>query len=36
VISNLRMLIRKTKHEVIIKLITHMDANSRYGSIKPN
>jgi hypothetical protein len=30
------MLIRRNKYEVIIKLITQMDANSRDESIKPN
>ena len=34
--SNIRILIRRTKHELIIKLITQMEANSRDESIKPN
>jgi hypothetical protein len=34
--SNLQILIRRIKHEVIIKLITQMDANSRDESIKSN
>ena len=31
--SNIRILIRRTKHELIIKLITQMEANSRDESI---
>ena len=34
--SDVWMLIRKTKHELIIKLIAEVVANSRDGSIKPN
>ena len=36
VTSNIWMLIRRTKHKLIIKLITQIDANSRDESIKPN
>ena len=36
VTSDVRMLIRRTKHELIIKLIAEPCANSRDESIKPN
>ena len=36
VTSNIRMLIRRTKYELIIKLITQIEANSRDESIKHN
>jgi hypothetical protein len=34
--SDVRMLIRRTKHELIIKIIAEAVANSRDESIKPN
>ena len=36
VASNIWILIRRTKHELIIKLITQINANSQDESIKPN
>jgi hypothetical protein len=34
--SDVQMLTRKTKHELIIKLIAQMETNLRDESIKPN